>query len=302
MNKHIICVGKTTLDQIWPVTDMPVGGGKYRATGYLVLGGGMAATAAVAVVRLGGQASFCGRAGNDAAGHLMQMELADYGVDVEQFRLYPGARSSVSAVIVDNSGERMIVNFSGADIPDDANWLQLERIADAGAVLGDVRWMEGARAMYAAARSRRIPTVLDGEAANNTVFSTLLPLVDHAIFSLPGLRSFSGGRIVDHAESLQGVRLLGCPVAAVTLGAQGVLWLDNDGVHHLPAFSANVVDTTGAGDVFHGAYALAIAEGMSVPDAMRFSSAVAALKCSHHGGRVGIPSRPEVDLFLARQG
>ena len=298
MSKHIICVGKSTLDQIWPVTEMPAGGGKFQATGYLVLGGGMAATAAVAVARLGGQASYCGRAGNDGAGHVMRKELADYGVDVSQFRLFAGARSSVSAVIVDQNGERMIVNFSGADLPNEADWLQLDRVVNAGAVLGDVRWMEGARVMYAAARSHHIPTVLDGEAANNEIFRTLLPLVDHAIFSLQGLRSFSGGRIVDHTESLQSVRLLGCRVAAVTLGAQGVLWLDNDGVHHLPAFSSSVIDTTGAGDVFHGAYALAIAEGMSVPQAMRFSSVVAALKCAHHGGRAGIPSRTEVDQFI----
>jgi sulfofructose kinase len=300
MTKHIICVGKSTLDQIWPVTDMPVGGGKYRANGYLVLGGGMAATAAVAVARLGGRASFCGRAGNDGAGHVMQKELADFGVDATQFRLFTGARSSVSAVIVDCKGERMIVNFSGADMPDEADWLKLDSVINAGAVLGDVRWMDGARALYSAARSHSVPTVLDGEAASNAVFAALLPLVDHAIFSLPGLRSFSGGRIVDHAESLQAVRLSGCHVAAVTLGAQGVLWLDDDGVHHLPSFSANVVDTTGAGDVFHGAYALAIAEGMTVANAMRFSSAVAALKCSRHGGRTGIPTRPEVDQFLAQ--
>ena len=300
MTKHIVCVGKSTLDQVWPVTDMPVGGGKFRANGYLVLGGGMAATAAVAVARLGGQASFCGRAGNDAAGHVMQKELFDYGVDVTQFRLFSGARSSVSAVIVDRNGERMIVNFSGADIPDEAGWLNTDIVASAGAVLGDVRWMEGARMLYTVARSHSIPTVLDGEAAGDAVFASLLPLVDHAIFSLPGLRSFSGGRIVDHEESLQAVRLLGCQVAAVTLGAQGVLWLDDDGVHHLPSFATCIVDTTGAGDVFHGAYALAIAEGMRVPEAMRFSSAVAALKCTHHGGRAGIPDRAEVDQFLAR--
>ncbi len=301
MTKQIVCVGKSTLDQIWPVDAMPVGGGKFRANGYLVIGGGMAATAAVAVSRLGGKASFCGRAGNDGAGHMMQNELAGFGVDTNQFRLFTGARSSVSAVIVDSCGERMIVNFAGADIPEDASWLSAGIVDKAGAVLGDVRWTEGARKLYAAARERRIPTILDGEAANNATFSALLPLVDHAIFSLPGLRSFSGGRIVDHAESLQSVRLRGCRVAAVTLGGQGVIWLDNDGIHHLPAFNARIVDTTGAGDVFHGAYALAIAEGMPVPDAMQFSSAVAALKCARHGGRAGIPSRTEVEQFLAQQ-
>ena len=275
MTKLVICVGKSTLDQIWPIDELPVGGGKFRANAYMVIGGGMAATAAVAVSRLGGQASFCGRAGNDGAGHLMESELADYGVDTTQFRLFAGARSSVSAVIVDKCGERMIVNFPGADIPDEADWLQTNTIEDAGAVLGDVRWVHGARLLYDAARQRNIPTVLDGEVASNAVFAALLPLVDHAIFSLPGLRAFSGGRIVDHAESLQAVRLRGCKVAAVTLGAQGVLWTDDEGVHHLPAFNARLVDTTGAGDVFHGAYALAIAEGMGIAEAMRFSSAVA---------------------------
>ncbi len=300
MNQHIICLGKSTLDRIWPLPSLPTTGGKYRATGYLELGGGMAATAAVAVARLGAQASFCGCAGDDPAGQAMREELVRYGVDVSQFRLFPGARSSVSAVIVSGDGERMIVNFSGENIPQEADWLQLDDVPSAGAVLADVRWVEGASALYAAARKHAIPTVLDGEAANAAAFSTLLPLVDHAIFSLPGLRSYSGDRIVDHAESLQNIRDLGCRVAAVTLGGQGALWLDDNGLHHQPAFASNVVDTTGAGDVFHGAYALALAEGMDIPSAMRFSSGVAALKCSHYGGRVGIPDRSEVEQFLSR--
>ena len=301
MSKRIVCVGKSTLDQIWPIDDLPAGGGKFRANGYLVLGGGMAATAAVAVAKLGGHASFCGRAGNDGAGHLMKRELNQHGVNTTQFRLFDGARSSVSAVMVDRHGERMIVNFAGADIPDEADWLHTGTVHGAGAVLGDVRWCEGVCALYRSARQHRIPTVLDGEAASQAAFALLLPLVDHAIFSLPGLRSFSGGRIVDHAESLQAVRLRGCKVAAVTLGGQGVLWLDDDGLHHLPAFEACIVDTTGAGDVFHGAYALALAEGMAVADAMRFSAAVAVLKCTRHGGRAGIPNRGEAEQFLAQQ-
>ena len=87
----------------------------------------------------------------------------------------------------------------------------------------------------------------------------------------------------------------------IDVGGANVKLVDDDGVHHLPSFATCIVDTTGAGDVFHGAYALAIAEGMRVPEAMRFSSAVAALKCTHHGGRAGIPDRAEVDQFLARQ-
>lgn len=301
MNPYIICLGKSTLDMIWPVSELPTAGGKYRARDYLELGGGMAATAAVAVARLGARSAFCGRAGDDPSGHYMLDELAGYGVDVSQFRLFKGARSSVSGILVDAEGERMIINFGGADIPEDADWLELDELHNASAVLIDVRWKEGGAAICSKARSLGIPTVMDGEAADAEIFEALLPLVDHAIFSLQGLRSFGGGKITNYMQLLQKIRSMGCSVAAVTMGPQGCLWLDDDGPHHQAAFAVDVVDTTGAGDVFHGAYALALAEGSDVEAAMRFASGVAALKCTHHGGRAGIPSRKEVDAFLAQQ-
>jgi len=301
MAKYIICLGKSTLDRIWPVSELPASGGKYPASDYLELGGGMAATASVAIARLGAKAAFYGRAGKDRAGQAMLEELAGYGVDVSQFRLFPGGRSSVSGILVDKEGERIIANFGGASIPDDAGWLQLDDVQNTTAVLVDVRWKEGGVAICSAARALGIPTVMDGEIANADIFAALLPQVDHAIFSLPGLRSYGGGKITSHMQILQKVRGLGCRVAAVTMGAQGCLWIDEEGAHHQPAFGVQVVDTTGAGDVFHGAYALALAEGMDIPTAMRFASGVAALKCTRHGGRAGIPSREEVDRFLAQQ-
>jgi sulfofructose kinase len=97
------------------------------------------------------------------------------------------------------------------------------------------------------------------------------------------------------------VRALGCRVASVTRGAQGLLWIDDSGIHRQAAFAVEVVDTTGAGDVFHGAYTLALAEGSSVAEAMRFASTVAALKCTRRGGRAGIPNRAEAAAFLSEQ-
>jgi len=302
---RVICLGNTTLDKVWPVRDMPAGGGKYRASDYLEVGGGMAANAAVAAVRLGADCAYWGRAGDDAAGLTMQREMAAYGVDIGHFRLFTGARSSISAVIVSQDGERMIVNYRGTGIPDDASWLPLEKVAQAAAIHADIRWVEGAVALYTAARRAGIPTVLDGETSTEMAFAAVLPWTDHAIFSEPGLRSFAGPDSLSNEASrraaLEQARALGCRVAAVTRGGKGTLWLDEHGIHHLPAFAVDVVDTTGAGDVFHGAYALAMGEGQSVPQAMRFASAVAALKCTRQGGRAGIPSRAEVDAFMARQ-
>lgn len=304
MPAKIICLGIATLDRVWLVDELPKSGGKFRATDYLELGGGMAANAAVAAARLGGQTAYWGRAGEDTAGRTMQHELMHYGVNVAQFRLFRNARSSVSAIFVDREGERMIVNFRGAGIPDDAGWLPLEQLEGASAAHADVRWVQGAHAYLSAARAKGIPTVLDAETADPDAFALLLPAVEHAIFSEPGLRSLNGGK--EPADDGQRIALLerarafGCRVAAVTRGQKETLWLDETGVHRQPAFRVKVVDTTGAGDIFHGAYTLAIGEGMSVAEAMRFSSAVAGLKCTRKGGRAGIPTRAETNAFLSR--
>jgi sulfofructose kinase len=301
MTVRIICIGNTTLDKVWPVREFPSTGGKYRANDYLEFGGGMASTAAVAAARLGGAAAYWGRAGEDVAGHVMKDEMANHGVDVSQFRLFPGARSSISAVLVADDGERAIINFRGADLPESATWLPLNLVSGAQAVLADIRWLEGACAVYSAARSMSIPTVLDGEIAAQSAFDTVLPFVDHAIFSESGLRSFVGVPVLDsehYPQALKKARTTGCKVAAVTQGEHGILWLDDEGLHEQAAYSVDVVDTTGAGDVFHGAYTLALAEGQSVRDAMRFASATAALKCTHQGGRTGIPTRDEVNAFM----
>lgn len=302
---RVICIGNTTLDKIWPLTQLPTTGGKYRASDYLEVGGGMAANAAVAVARLGGDAAYWGRAGEDSAGRTMVQEMEGYGVDVSQFRLFAGARSSTSAILVSGDGERAIVNFRGAGIPDDADWLPLEQVRNAQAVLADIRWVEGDVSVLGAARAAGIPTVLDGEIATAAAWSAVLPLVDHAIFSEPGLRSFMDTPIetdADRIAALRKVRTLGCRMAAVTRGGEGTIWLDETGIHFQMAFTVEVVDTTGAGDVFHGAYTLALGEGQSIPQAVRFASAVAALKCTRRGGRAGIPSRNEVEGFLAGQG
>lgn len=303
---RILCLGNTTLDKIWPVSQLPSSGGKYRASGYLEVGGGMAANAAVAVAKLGGNAAYWGRAGDDTAGRTMLEQMVAYGIDVSQFRLLPGATSSTSAILVTPDGERAIINFRGAGLPEQADWLPLDQVAAADAVLADIRWVEGANLLFGAARAAGKPTVLDGEIATADAFATVLPLVEHAIFSEAGLRAFFGERAInndaDRLAALRAVRVLGCRVAAVTRGPEGTVWLDETGVHFQMAFTVEAVDTTGAGDVFHGAYTLAIGEGKSVPEAMRFASAVAALKCTRRGGRAGIPDRAEAQAFLERQG
>jgi sulfofructose kinase len=292
---RIICLGLSALDQVWRVDRLFSGQSeKIKSLDHATLGGGMAANAAVTVARLGGPVAFWGRAGDDAAGHQMRSAFIAEGVDVENFRLFPDGRSSVSGIIVDRAGERQIANFRGL-FPETADWLALDQVARASAVLADPRWVEGAAALFRRARTFAVPTVLDGDVADAEVFERLLPLTDHAVFSEPALASFAGSA---SDESLARLGRFGCRVVAVTRGDKGVSWVEGGQLRRQAAYPVDVVDTTGAGDVFHGAYVLAIGVGLDVSDAMAFAAATAALKCTHSGGRVGIPSINDCLAFM----
>jgi sulfofructose kinase len=169
---RVICLGLSALDQIWRVPRSFSGGSqKIKSVEFATTGGGMAATAAVAVARLGGVAAFWGRGGADAAGREMRRELLEHGVDIGQFRLFENGQSSVSGILVDSSGERQIVNFRG-QFPEEADWLRLEEVGTASAVLADPRWLAGAKALFAAARAKNIPTIFDADVAERHVFET----------------------------------------------------------------------------------------------------------------------------------
>lgn len=295
----IACVGIAVQDRLYSVDALPAGGGKYQARRYQETGGGPAATAAVAAARLGAQVDFIGRVGDDACGDTLIAELRSYGVDTRYCRRCPDARTSQSAILVDAQGERIIINYPSPDLPAGAGWLDEIDFSAYDMVLADVRWHEGTlRALTLAARAG-VPTLLDADVTPQDI-TPLVALTNHAVFSAPGLRKMTGD---DNAEvALTKAAALTAGSVYVTHGDKGSLWIDNERLCHLPAFSVNVVDTTGAGDVFHGAMAVALAQGCAREAAVRFASAVAAMKCTRPGGRAGIPDREQTASFLSRHG
>ena len=298
--RTIICLGHAALDRIYRVPHLPHGSTKVRALEFGEVGGGMAANAACAISRLLDPAThsveFWGRTGGDSAGMIIRDEFAAYAVAIAHLRSFPGCTSSQSAVMVDLAGERMIVNYRG-DVPTaDVSWLPFGEVGAAAAVLTDVRWLEGARALLQAARGAGVPSVLDADLGDVPIVRALVPLADHAIFSEPGLINWYGRD--DMESALRAAVEAGAEVAGVTRGEKGATLLIDGALHHVPAVPVQVVDTLGAGDVFHGAYALALAEGKPVLDAARFASAAAAIKCSRPGGREGAPTRREVEDLL----
>jgi sulfofructose kinase len=295
----VACVGMTVHDRILSVPFLPLQATKLYATAVAEAGGGPAATASVAIAAMGGTARLFGRVGADDTGKLIRAELAAYGVDIAGLAELPDAQSAWSAVAVDPAGERLILNFPGRNLQVEPYWFDPARIADCGAVLVDMGWPLGGARALAIARERGIPSVLDADLGPLPDAAALLDAAEHVVFSEPALRHHSGqGDAEAGLHFLQ--QRLGDTVLGVTMGPGGYVWLEGGAVHRLRPPDLSVVDTLGAGDVFHGAYALGLAEGMTVRAAARFAVAAATLKCTRPGGRAGVPSRPEVEALLAQ--
>ena len=295
----VICVGHSALDRVFTVDAWPQASAKVRANSLVEVGGGMAANAAVAVARLGGEAHFWGPVGDDSVADSMSAHLRAAGVDVRGLRRFAGLYSSTSAILIDARGERLIVSYRGTALEAPADWLQLDQVGSAGALLADVRWPQGSIAALRAARRAGIPTVIDADTAETATLQSLAGEAKYAVFSEPGLACFSGAGDIE--GGLRRALALGARLAAVTQGERGVCWIEAGqpkGLRQLPAFAVPVVDTLAAGDVFHGAFALELARGKVPADALRFAAAAAAIKCSRPGGRSGSPSRDEVERFL----
>lgn len=295
---HLLCVGHIALDLIFSVSEFPDHPTKTPAHRYHRGVGGMSGNAAVALARLGARVDFCGPVGEDETADVFEQVLRAEGVGVRGLCRVPGASSSVSSIVVDRHGERMIFNAKGSALevpgPFDASVLD-----GVDFVLVDPRCPLWADAALREARRRGIASMLDGELSPRADLQRLVPLADWRVFSERGLLAWQDGKPEALMQSLAaqhpGQRVVR------TLGAQGVQWCDAQGqMQHLSAVHAGaVVDTLGAGDVFHAALALALAEGQADRDALRFAATAAAIKCSRPDGIAGAPTRAEVEAVLA---
>ena len=302
--RRILCIGHSALDRIYRIDKFPPEPNKVRALEHVEAGGGMAANAAVAIARLGGRAELWSRIGDDVAGQTIKAGLKAERVDVRYVQAFEGARSSTSAIIVDDRGERLIVGQRDAGMPSSTYWLPLERIRDQHVVLGDVRWLEGTRAAFTEARAQGVPTVLDADVGAREALPDVLALTDYAIFSTPALREFAGlaPDAADFSGALDRVLDLGVLHAGATLGENGYLWRERSAVGarvsgSVPGYTVDVIDTTGAGDAFHGAFAVMLAEGAAIRKCAEVAAEVAARKCTRLGSRAGLPRRNEVDAL-----
>ncbi|MGE0499989.1 MAG: PfkB family carbohydrate kinase [Rhizobiaceae bacterium] len=291
----VLIAGVAVIDFVFRIDEMPRRAEKYRARDAEIVGGGGAANAAVAVARLGGRALLATRLGDDAIADMILADLARENVDTTLVRRFDGKRSSFSSVFIDAKGERQIVNYRDMGMSFDADWLTPMLPDRFDAALADTRWPQGGPAVLDAAKARGLPAIVDAEAPTREALATIRAGT-HVAFSRQGLRDYCG-----HGDIERGLRQAAAETGAwvcVTDGEHGVTFLAKGETGHVPAYPVEVVDTLGAGDVWHGAFALALGEGADETEAIRLANAAAAIKCTRFGGRAGAPGRAEAETFM----
>ena len=295
---RILCIGMPVRDLTFRIQELPGRGFKVNASHFDEICGGNALNAAIGIVRLGGRASICGPIGDarETSSRYIFDKLAHEGIDTKHVVHMPGLVTPISNIMIDPSGERTIVTFRDPELwkvrlPDADKLLE-----DCDAILTENRCAEFCTDLCAEARRRGIPVVVDVDRAMS-LREGLLTASSHLVFSSEALQSTAG--VANDADALLKVAKLTPSFLAGTQGALGTLWLDEKrSLQQTPAFPVHTVDTLGAGDVFHGAFALAITEKQDLVQALRFASAAAALKCTRFGGAFAAPQRAEVEELL----
>lgn len=281
------------------VDKFPDPGSKVQASEFLITSGGQAGNAAVAVARLGAKTGYAGALGDtdDEVANRIVAALTREKIDCAHAVRVPGAISSVSLILIDASGEKMIATrrdqgLSKA-VPADAD----TAVAAIDAVLLDNRYPDFVMPICRAAKARGIPRVLDLDKAS-LPDDPLVAGSTHVISSAEAMRDSTGlkdyaAALLKFGETFQGF-------LAVTDGPNGIYWREGNDIRHMPAFEVDAIDTLGAGDTFHGGFAFRLVETGDVVEAMRFAAAAAAIKCTRFGGLMGAATRAEVDEFLKR--
>jgi len=295
---RILCIGMPVRDLTFRVPGVPGRGSKENATHFEEICGGNALNAAIGIVRLGGRASVCGPMGDvrETSSRYIFDKLAHEGIETNHIVHMPGLVTPISAIMIDPSGERTIVTFRDPELWKVSLPPTETLLEDCAAVLTESRAAQFCTDLCAEARRRGIPVIVDVDRAMS-LREGLLNASSHLVFSSEPLQETAD--IADDAKALHKIATLTHSFLAGTRGPKGTIWLDENGtIQETPAFPVHTVDTLGAGDVFHGAFALGITEKQELRQALRFASAAAALKCTRFGGAFAAPQRIEVEELL----
>lgn len=288
----VLCVGHAAYDLTFLVDHHPGADEKCFASGFSSCGGGPAANAAVTVARLGGSSAFAGYLGNDFQGCRHLAELNSEGVNTEL--VVRGSHPTpLSVILVKPDGSRTVVNHKAETPFIEHGLIDFSRFRPK-AILFDGHEPLISPALAEHARTRDIPVILDAGSVHRGT-RDLAPVVGYLVASAKFARDFTGA--TDMRQSLNLLSGLSSCVV-ITLGEDGLVWKKGGRSGNLGAFPLEARDTTGAGDVFHGTFALGVARSMEFTSLLEYASAAAAVSCTRIGARKGIPSAEDVRRFL----
>lgn len=284
----VLCVGTSAYDLTFTVDTHPQPDDKVFASSLVSCGGGPAANAAVTVARLGGTAVFAGYLGNDIFGNLHLEEFVAEGV-LTDWIVRGADPTPISTIIAKSDGSRTLIAYQGETRRLPAGSIDFSQIWPQ-VILFDGHEPQLSIPLAAWAKEKNIPTVLDAGSLHSGT-EQLASRVDYLVCSEKFARQYTGEQ--DEQLAMRQLKKI-APVVIVTIGERGLLWTNGEDEGYFPAFAVAAVDTTGAGDTFHGAFAWCLVQQMSWLETLAFASAAAALCCTKLGARHSIPYHAEV--------
>jgi sulfofructose kinase len=295
----VVGMGLNSVDFLTVVPKFPTPNSKMKMLRFSKQGGGQVATAMVALSRWGVKTKYIGKVGEDDLGQFSLNSIRQEGVDVSSVMIEPNITNQFAMIIVDGpTGERTILWNRDQRLMYRQGELRKEEVCsgkllhldghDIHAALQCVRW----------AKEEGIPTVIDLDKVE-PLTSGLIKEIDFIITSSRFPTLYTG--ISDQKKALLELQKHTTGFLCATLGYEGAIASVNGEIVTVKGFRVNVVDTTGAGDVFHGGFVYGLLRNWEVAEILGFANAVAALKCRDIGGRKGIPSLEEVQRFLSQQ-
>ncbi len=295
----VVGVGLNATDTLLTLSHFPAYGGKERFIEEILSPGGQVASAMVACARLGLRVSYVGAVGDDHRGSVQRQSLDGIGINLDYLKVRSGCPNQSAYILIDRAtGERTVLWKRPECLRIDPKDIPADHIASARLVHVDGHDTPAVARAAELARSHGVPVTVDVDTIYPG-FEQVLPNVDYLISSEEFPRNWT--KEPDPFRALELIQdEYGMRVAGMTLGAFGALARSDGRYYYSPAFSVDCVDTTGAGDIFHGAFCYSVVKGMPLAEALEFSNAMAALNCRALGARGGIATVEEARDLITR--
>jgi len=287
---RVVGIGQVTVEQlgVGPLSPETV----VELSAFSIQAGGAVGTTLATVAAFGGQCRYFGRLSDDEFGQIILRGLKEFGVDVASVLIQPGRISPASFVMVDERTRRRLVRYTrGSTLPIEPGEIPRNLFDDARLLLVDGRTPAAQIAAAERAKSLGLKVLLDARHLGPGM-GELLDLCDIVVGNERFAAEFSHSS--DMKRSLLELTKMGPHTAILTLGEEGAIGLESETLVRQPALPVEIHDTTGASEVFRGAFIHAFMQGWALDRALPFANAAAALKCRHLGGLGGIPSLAEV--------